>query len=53
MIKVAIIEEISKLKMEKEALSYKQFWTGSDYRRNREITDKIYQYELALKIIKD
>ncbi len=47
--KEAILVEIKELQMEKEALSYKRFWTGSDYLRNRELTDKIYLYERILK----
>lgn len=53
MIRLAIENAIKDLMMEKEALSYKKFWTGADFARNLEIIDKIVQYEKALTIIKD
>ena len=42
-------EELHTLTMEKEVLSYKTFWDGKDYRRNREITDRIYEINRILR----
>lgn len=44
--------ELLRLEQEKDVLSYKKYWTGEDFERNREIADKIYRYEKALKILK-
>ncbi len=41
-------EELKVLSREKEVLSYKRFWDGADYKRNREITDRIYKLKLQL-----
>lgn len=44
-----IKNELRSLEREAEVLSYKTFWNGEDYARNREIRDQINYYNRLLK----
>lgn len=44
-----IKNEIRALEREAEVLSYKTFWDGKDYARNRELRDQINYYNRLLK----